>query len=178
MAKEIEFSHTTAKTCYAQIRNSTGSIWNTAGAAFEAYLTANVADYDITATEQGTASGFYTADMPAGITTAGVYNIIAKERAGGSPAESDITVAEGTVEWSGAAVGAVAQLFAAITEGTTTFVQSFRLMYAAIVAGKTSGATSSGGTFHIRDAADSKDRVVATVDGDGNRTAITTLDGT
>lgn len=48
---------------------------------------------------------------------------------------------------------------------------SFRLMLAAL-AGKLSGAATS--TITIRNAADSKDRITATVDADGNRSAITT----
>lgn len=104
MAAEIQFDHVTAKTCYVQVRNTVGQIWNTVGAAFEAYLTANIGDYDIAATEQGTASGSYVANMPAVV--AGVYNIIAKERAGGAPAESDLTVSVGDVEWTGTIIGA------------------------------------------------------------------------
>ena len=42
----------------------------------------------------------------------------------------------------------------------------------AAAAGKLSGAATT--TVTIRDVSDSKDRVVATVDSDGNRTAITT----
>lgn len=102
MAAEIHFDHTTGTTCYVQVRNSVGQIWSTVGAAFEAYLTANIANYDIAATEQGTASGLYAADMPAA--SAGIYNIVAKERAGASPAETDVTVGVGEIEWDGTAV--------------------------------------------------------------------------
>jgi hypothetical protein len=104
LAKEIEFDHKTGKTCYAQVRNSVGQIWSTVGVAFEAYLTANIANYNIAATEQGTASGFFTADFPTAITH-GVYNVTAKERVGGAPAEIDITVGVGTLEWTGTVVG-------------------------------------------------------------------------
>ena len=48
--------------------------------------------------------------------------------------------------------------------------QSFRLMLAAL-AGKLSGASTT--TVTIRDVGDSKNRIVATVDSSGNRTAIT-----
>ncbi len=59
------------------------------------------------------------------------------------------------------------------TAGVETGVtprQGLRAMIAAL-AGKLSGAT--GTTIHIRDTNDTKDRVVATVDSDGNRTAVT-----
>jgi hypothetical protein len=57
-----------------------------------------------------------------------------------------------------------------IVEGTTTFRQLLRL-YAAALHGKVAG----GGTTLVkfRDLADSKDRITATVDTNGNRTAIT-----
>jgi hypothetical protein len=55
-------------------------------------------------------------------------------------------------------------------DGTTTARQSMRLQNSA-AAGKVSGAATTEVT--IRDLADTKDRIVATVDGDGNRTAIT-----
>jgi hypothetical protein len=62
------------------------------------------------------------------------------------------------------------------TAGVETGVtprQGLRLMLAAL-AGKLSGAATA--TVSIRDTGDSKDRIVATVDADGNRTAVT-LDG-
>lgn len=56
-----------------------------------------------------------------------------------------------------------------VVEGTRTVQQSLRLMLAAL-AGKVSGA--AGTTVTIRDADDTKDRIVATVDTDGNRSAV------
>lgn len=61
-------------------------------------------------------------------------------------------------------------IFAKVYEGTTTFLQYLRLS-AAPLWGKLSGATTT--TVAIRDEADSKDRIVATVDSAGNRTAVT-----
>jgi hypothetical protein len=55
-------------------------------------------------------------------------------------------------------------------ESGLTLRQALRLVTAAM-AGKISGA--SGSTITIRDYTDSKDRIVASVDADGNRTAIT-----
>lgn len=56
-------------------------------------------------------------------------------------------------------------------EDGLTVREALRLISAAL-AGKVSGA--GGTTVTIRDVADSKDRIVATVDSNGNRTAITT----
>jgi hypothetical protein len=55
-------------------------------------------------------------------------------------------------------------------DGTTTFEQGQRLQNSA-AAGKVSGAATT--TVVIRDLADTKDRITATVDADGNRTAVT-----
>jgi hypothetical protein len=64
----------------------------------------------------------------------------------------------------------VADIWALAIETGYTAKQSMRLMLSAL-AGKLSGAATT--TVTIRDAADSKDRIVATVDSDGNRTAVT-----
>lgn len=61
-----------------------------------------------------------------------------------------------------------------VVEGSTTLRQSVRLLNAASF-GKVVGAETTSVT--IRDIADSKDRITATVDADGNRTAVT-LDAT
>lgn len=61
-------------------------------------------------------------------------------------------------------------LLGATVEGSTTVVQSMRLANAAL-GGKASGLETTTATY--RDIADSKDRIVATVDADGNRTAVT-----
>ena len=55
-------------------------------------------------------------------------------------------------------------------DGTTTLAESLRLSNA-VLGGKVSGAGTGTETF--RDIADTVDRVVATVDSSGNRTAIT-----
>lgn len=115
MAGEIQARDITGVTVYAQVWNSIGQIWNTASSAFQAYNTANIADYDIALTEQGTASGKYIGDMPA--LSAGLYGIEAFRRAGGSPAETDIPVAVGAITWNGSvAVGQVGVLFEAEPE--------------------------------------------------------------
>jgi len=75
MANELFVSHPTGNTVYAVIRGSNdriggtyvGQFWNTATGAFEAFNAANWANYATMMTELGT-SGFFVADMPAGIT--------------------------------------------------------------------------------------------------------------
>ena len=65
------------------------------------------------------------------------------------------------------------QVFDKVVENSLTFLQWSRLCGSALL-GKLSGAATT--TVAIRDTADSKDRISATVDADGNRTAVT-LDG-
>lgn len=100
MAGELQLPYLTGQTIYFLIRNSTGSIYN--GSTFESYDTGNYATYDIAATEQGTASGYYTATFP--VISAGIYNVVAKVQAGASPAETDFNAGEGDVQWTGTAV--------------------------------------------------------------------------
>ena len=69
----------------------------------------------------------------------------------------------------GAEVNA-ATIWDEVIEGTTTARQSQRL-HNAVLGGKLSGGGTS--TETIRDLGDTKDRVVATVDASGNRTALT-----
>ena len=61
-------------------------------------------------------------------------------------------------------------VMASTIEGTFDLTESARLWNAAL-AGKASGLATATATF--RDLADGKDRIVATVDADGNRTAVT-----
>lgn len=101
MAGEIQVRATTGRTLYALVWNANGQVWN--GATFEAYVTANLGNYDVALTEQGTASGKYLGTFPT--STAGVYVLEAFDRAGASPAETDTLV--GTAEdfqWNGTSV--------------------------------------------------------------------------
>lgn len=174
MANEIITLGTTGATHYAQvIRQTDGAIWNTATPGFEAYATANIANYDIALAEQGTASGLFMGNFPTGVSTAGAYTVVVRRRAGVSPAESDVVVGYGEIQWTGTAPTFVLGMLdvAAGIETGLTVRQGYRLMVAA-AAGKLSGAATT--TVAIRDFADTKNRVSATVDADGNRTAITT----
>lgn len=103
MSAEIQARYSTGKTVYAIIRglsNNTGKVWNTATPGFETYNTANFANYVISMTEQGSASGFYTGNFPSAIPP-GSYSVIAQAQTGGSPAETDTFVAGGNIEWNG-----------------------------------------------------------------------------
>jgi hypothetical protein len=90
-------------TAYFQLFDATGQVRDVVAPEWEAYATANIGDYDIAATEAGTSSAIYTADMPASV-SAGVYSYLLRQRVGGSPAEVDPVIAgPGLIEWDGSA---------------------------------------------------------------------------
>lgn len=102
MANEIQVPYgVTGATLYAVVGNSVAQIWRTTLSTFVTFNGAEWTDYDIPLTEQGT-SGVYVGDFPAA--SAGVYGIVARVRAGGSPAQSDLIAGAGAVEWDGTAV--------------------------------------------------------------------------
>lgn len=100
MAAEIQVKAAAGQTLYCQIRNNVGQIWN--GVTFVAYASGDINSYAVSMTEQGAASGYYTATFPASV-AAGVYNIVALRQVGGAPAESDPGVATGVFQWNGSA---------------------------------------------------------------------------
>lgn len=106
MAKEIQASYWTGNTLYALLLDNSGEIYN--GAAFEAIADANWTTYDIAMSEEGTASGIYTCNMPE--VDAGIYNIIIRSQEGGSPAVSDPCVGEGEIHWDGSDVVSIGSI--------------------------------------------------------------------
>ncbi len=104
MANEIGIQHTqTGKTLYMLIRDLAQQVWDDAGNAFVAYVTANLDLYDVISTgEQGTASRFYPFDFPSAI-PAGLFNVFIFDRVGGSPAETDPIVSVLTIHWDATA---------------------------------------------------------------------------
>jgi hypothetical protein len=101
MAGEIQISFTASQTCYFLVRNAVAQIWSSSGAgAFGTYNTPEYADYVNQMTEQGTASAYYQGNFPSTIDP-GVYSITAKRQPGGSPLETDPTIATGDFQWNG-----------------------------------------------------------------------------
>lgn len=87
-------------TLYARLANPAGLWWN--GSSFEAYSAGNYSNYDISMTEQGN-SGVYVADFPTAIVTGGSYEYFVHRQSGGSPAEGDLIIGTGKVDWTGTA---------------------------------------------------------------------------
>lgn len=101
MANEIQVVANPGSTVYCLIRNTSGQVYSTVSQTFGAYATASYANYTVSMSEQGTASGYFTANFPTAVTTSGSYNIVAYRQLGGSPSQSDPPVGYGTLEWSG-----------------------------------------------------------------------------
>lgn len=130
MADTILLPHSvSAVTVYAIIRDADGAVLN--GAVFESYVTANLGNYDIPMTEQGTASRVYAVAFPA--LSAGLYRVAAYQQAGGSPAETDSLIGTSYGEWDGsrfvrlgdpAGVSIAADLATAISQTTAASVRS------------------------------------------------------
>jgi hypothetical protein len=132
MAGEIQVAHLTGKNVYALVRNATAAVWN--GTSFVTYATANLSTYALSLTEQGTASGYYAVSFPA--VAAGIYNVAAFERAGGSPAEGDLLIATGDLHWDGNVV--IPRLpqnlteLAAVPPAAPTVLQALMFLYMAL----------------------------------------------
>ncbi len=101
MSNEFRGIGASDRTAYVILENSAGAVWN--GSAFVTYATADRANYDIAATQQGTASGRFFASFPTAITTSGTYEwtMYQYQDGGVAPAEGDIYISGGSVDWTG-----------------------------------------------------------------------------
>ncbi len=189
MPGEIQLAYgETGKTLYAVIRSTTGTVWN--GTSFGPYSAPSWSTYAVSMVEQG-ASGYYVGDFPS--IASGVYFLEVRERAGATPAVTDQRAGTGTLQWDGTAIvplssrlatagytppptaSAVANAVLAAGDIDGYSLQDTLKLCLAALAGKLSGAATT--TITIRAADDSKNRIVAICDADGNRTAVT-LDAT
>jgi hypothetical protein len=108
MSNEINlFLQQSGWTVYVVIQNKSGQFWNTSSEEFESFNASNWADYDVSLTEQGS-SGIYLGDFPTAVTAAGTYPYYAYRRVGGTPAQSDTRVGNGSEDWTGTASASAA----------------------------------------------------------------------
>lgn len=141
---------------------------NAAAIASDAITDAKVAS-DVTIASVTGAVGSVTGAV--GSVTGNVGGSVASVAAGGITASSIAADAIGASELAADAVTEIAAgVLAAVVEGSITVAQSLRLSNAGI-GGKASGLATATAVY--RDAGDSKDRITATVDASGNRTAVT-----
>ena len=172
MANEITHNYTSGRNLYACRLKQNGDVFLTDGSSAEDWGTDghDADEYDVTMTEEST-SGHYKASFDASSNIdAGIYHITVYEREGANPANGDTPLAQGGIIWDGTAELSIASaVLEEIIEGTLTHKEAMRLLLA-ILAGLTSGGGSD--TLVFRDIGDTKDRLVATVDRNGNRVVI------
>ena len=111
--------------------------------------------YNRNVTTTGWADGWYTYSYAATLADSSIVSDI-----------GEVYILNG-LQFEEAIIG---QIWGRTVDGSLTAEQVMRLLLS-VLAGKSNGGGSS--TIHFRDSADSKNRISATVDTDGNRTAIT-----
>jgi hypothetical protein len=99
---------------------------------------------------------------------ASVTGAVGSVAAGGITAAS---IATGAIDADALAADAVDEIWDEVMEGATTARHSLKLANSAL-GGKASGLATTTAVY--RDIGDTKDRITATVDADGNRTVVTT----
>jgi hypothetical protein len=159
---------------YAVIRKD-GQPYN--GSSFENENESNWTTYSTLDLSRTTNGKYWKVNFPAGLAAAKYHVTIYDTLGGSKSADNEVVdrgsfVFDGTNEVSGLdseSATALLDLAAGVETGIT-LRQALRLILSA-VAGKLSGAATT--TVLIRDTNDSKNRITATVDADGNRTAIT-----
>ncbi|QDU61247.1 hypothetical protein Pan216_21010 [Planctomycetes bacterium Pan216] len=114
---------TTGETAYVVIEridgSDSGKVWDAGSEALDTYDSSDIDDYDIAATEEGTASGRYAVTVPSSL-PGGRYRIIWRIRAGGSPTESDSPFWEETIDWDGSNIVGLTTATSELTDVPTS----------------------------------------------------------
>ena len=184
MANEITFDFTTGLNLYFCCFQKSGDVFLTGGASDEAWGTGGriAADYAEIMTETAAGSRHYKGSIAGGV-GAGIYDIVVYHRVGGTPVNADLVIGKGEIFWDGtievhitpASLDVLADaVHDEVVEGTITLRQAMRL-FLSVLTGKASGGGSS--ELKFRDVGDTKDRITAAVDENGNRTNVV-RDGT
>lgn len=128
----LEVFSATGNTLYVVLRNVSNQVWNVGAAAWQTYNVANWAQYAIPLTED-TSSGWYTAAVPAGISTTTVLRILVYGQLGGSPAAGDDNLGVSISTWTGSTWSTSVDV--ASISGSTTAAIRLALSAATIVSG-------------------------------------------
>ncbi len=131
---EILAAYPTGNTLYFLVTDSSGEYWDNVANGFEAYDAGSIGDYDVPMTEDG-AVGIYRGTYPphANMVT-GTYDVTVKERAGGSPAVSDIAVAVASYTWDGTTLRLLSDIGAINTDAGS--VTRFKRSIDAVITGE------------------------------------------
>ncbi len=103
MPNEIWHNFTTGNTLYSTAFQLDGNVFLTGGASDEIWGTGgrDADNYDEAMTEDGT-GGHYVGSFASAI-AAGTYRVTVFLQASGSPADSDVALAQGEIYWDGTA---------------------------------------------------------------------------
>jgi hypothetical protein len=159
---------------YYLIRNSAAQIWQTTSSTLVTFVSANYANYPNAFVETPTGSGFYVATFPN--VPVGYYSVVTVVQSGGSPSLSaDSQLTTGAVYWDGTSLWNAIDPALGVFDGPNSDVETgftFRQVMR-IISSVLAGQSTNGGTT-FRDLNNTTNRVTATVDTQGDRTAITT----
>ena len=102
---EIVHDDTTSSTLYTARFQLNGDVFLTNGATDEVWGTGgrDAGDYAVTVTEVGTSGHFVGNFDTSGNIAAGVYRVTVYKQDGGSPVDSDMSIARGEIYWDGTA---------------------------------------------------------------------------
>jgi hypothetical protein len=118
MANEITHNFLTGQTLYACRFQADGDVFITDGSSDEVWGTGgrDADDYDVAMTEEDS-SGHYKADFDAsGNIGEGVYYVTVYLQSGASPADSDVAISQGMMNWNGTAEITLFTLTGAVTQ--------------------------------------------------------------
>lgn len=128
----LEVFSATGNTLYVMLRNVSGQVWNVGAAAWQAFNVVNWSQYVIPLSED-TASGWYTATVPAGISTSTSLRILVYSAVTGTPAAGDDNIGSSTVTWTGSTWATGVDVTS--INGSTTAAIRLALSAATIVSG-------------------------------------------
>lgn len=99
--QDVFTSYNSGRTLYFHVMKGldyTSDVWN--GSSFEPYDVAHWSLYSSNPLAE-TALEAYSGTFPSGVTTRGVFYIMAYEQLGGSPQSMDLAIRQGGMDWTG-----------------------------------------------------------------------------
>jgi len=157
--------------CYVRVETDNDVVL-TAGASEVTTLTGVHVDWGFVEVDATNSPGIYKLDIPDGVFASGAWSaVVSIICTGCDPVHLEFVLSTYDLDDIKTAVDAlVGDALSDVVEGTYTLQDCMKVLLA-YMASKATGGGSPQITF--RDTADTKDRIVMAVDGNGNRSAIT-----
>ncbi len=99
MADEIRARYLPNRNLWASVYAADGTVWT--GSAFADPRTVRLTDSALVLAPTELDPKTYAADFPSGITTPSTYTVVLHEQMGPTPADTDVEIAAGELEWDG-----------------------------------------------------------------------------